>query len=45
MFVVRLYEIFDYLNGLIDFNEVDMKIYLPKKWYSPRSQGGGEFHF
>ena len=26
---------------IIDFNEVDMRIYLPKKWYSPRPQGQG----
>ena len=30
---------------IIDFNEVDMRIYLPDKWYLPRPRGQGEYHF
>ena len=29
---------------IIDFNKVDMRIYLPKKRYSPRPQGWGEYY-
>ena len=30
---------------IIDFNEVDMRIYLPEKVISPRPLGRGEYHF
>lgn len=33
------------LCTIIDFNEVDIRIYQPEKRYSPRPQGRGEYHF